>query len=124
MNEKKNLILIIEDDPILGEVFNELLITFGFGCRHARYAKDGIEFFKNNYQQIIGVILDVKIPHSSCKDIFQKLQKIDKDVNVLLTTGYGHTKEVNEILALGAKGLLRKPFRMDVLFNYIRETFV
>ena len=95
---------------MLGEVFNELLTTYGVESRHDRYVTEGLEFFKKNYERIAGVILDVKIPHSKCKDVLLELKKIDKEVKVLLTTGYGHTKEVDELLGLGAKSRF-KPFQ-------------
>jgi DNA-binding response OmpR family regulator len=55
------------------------------------------------------------------REAFIEMKKIDDSVKVLVSTGYGSNEEAQEILDLGAKDLLTKPFRMKELINKIKN---
>jgi two-component system cell cycle sensor histidine kinase/response regulator CckA len=46
---------------------------------------------------------------------------IDKDVRVLLSSGYSINGEAKTILELGCKGFIQKPFRIEELSKKIRD---
>ena len=46
---------------------------------------------------------------------FLEMREIDADVRVLLVTGYALNEEAQEILDLGARGFLAKPFGLAEL---------
>jgi DNA-binding NarL/FixJ family response regulator len=50
-----------------------------------------------------------------------QLQEIDPKVRVLFSTGYSQNEKVNEILALGVKGFIQKPYQLRDLLAKVRE---
>ena len=67
------------------------------------------------------VILDMNMPNMNGKEIFIKMKEIDPNVKVLLSSGYGHNEAVQEIINLGAKDLLPKPYKMNDLGEKLEE---
>jgi two-component system, cell cycle sensor histidine kinase and response regulator CckA len=49
------------------------------------------------------------------------LKKIDPKVRVLLVSGYSLNKQIEELIGLGCKGYIQKPFDIVQLSQKIRE---
>ena len=65
----------------------------------------------------------MKMPNMGGKETFLKLKEINPDVITVLSTGYGRNEESQEILNLGAKCLLKKPYVLDDLATKL-ETYM
>jgi len=52
---------------------------------------------------------------------FLQLQQIDPKVRVLFSTGYSQNETVNEILALGVRGFIQKPYHVSSLLAKVRD---
>ena len=61
------------------------------------------------------------MPEMNGKETLIKLMEIDKNVSVLLSSGYSINGEAQTILDLGCKGFIQKPFRPEELSQKIRE---
>lgn len=118
---KKKTILVIEDEEILRSMLQNILESHKFNVLTAENGKLGLDVFKANKNIISCVILDMKMPVMSGKDTFIELKKIDPSVKVLISTGYGNNEEAQEILDLGAKELLTKPYQMKDLINKLKN---
>jgi PAS domain S-box-containing protein len=114
-------ILIVEDEDILRTMLENILKNFRFSVFTAQNGKEGVEVFKNNKDKISAVILDMKMPVMNGKEAFLEMKKIDESVKVLISTGYGSNEEAQEILDLGAKELLTKPYHMKELVDKLKK---
>jgi DNA-binding NarL/FixJ family response regulator len=54
-------------------------------------------------------------------ETFQILQKIQPDLRVLIQSGLTKKEEIYEILTLGARGFLQKPYSLYELSHKIDE---
>ena len=72
-----------------------------------------MEIYEERRTAIDLVILDVVMPGMGGGETFDRLQSIDPDVRVLLTSGYGFNKKAEEIVARGCLGFISKPY--DIL---------
>lgn len=61
------------------------------------------------------------IPDMGGGVIYNKLQEINPDVKVLLSSGYNIDGQATEILKRGSNGFIQKPFSMIELSQKIRE---
>ncbi|MGM0418573.1 MAG: PAS domain S-box protein [Thermodesulfobacteriota bacterium] len=125
-NENKtedNYVLIVEDEKILNEMLETILTQYGYKVLTASNGKEGVEIFKENYSYISAVILDLKMPEMNGKEAFLEMKKTDKNLRVLVSTGYGSNEEAQELIDMGAMGLLSKPFHMKELKEKIEEIF-
>jgi two-component system, cell cycle sensor histidine kinase and response regulator CckA len=75
----------------------------------------------NSINSILFVILDMIMPEMSGKETLIKLMELDKNVRVLLSSGYSIDGEAKTILDLGCTGFIQKPFRIEELSQKIRE---
>ncbi len=95
-------ILLIEDDPFLGEMYAAKFSQSGFKIEIAIDGKKGMERIKTSRPDL--VLLDIVLPKI---DGFEILKKIKKDprtkkIPVVLLTNLGQKNEVEKGLALGA----------------------
>lgn len=121
IDSNEQTILIIEDEEVLRTMLENILKNFNFNVLKAENGRDGVEVFQKNKDEIAVVILDMKMPVMNGREAFIEMKKIDDSVKVLVSTGYGSNEEAQEILDLGAKDLLTKPFRMKELINKIKN---
>ena len=79
----------------------------------------GVEIFRQRHRELIGVVLDLKMPRKGGRDTFLEMRAIDPTVPVLLCSGYGENEEAQGLISLGARGLLSKPYRIGELSEHL-----
>ncbi len=114
-------ILIADDEENVRIVMKRMLEKCGYDVLLAKEGVECIKMFNKNPGSISLVILDMSMPKLSGKDTFIELKKIKPDVRVLISSGYKNDKRVLDTLALGAAGVINKPFSMIEITNKVRE---
>jgi|WetSurMetagenome_2_1015567.scaffolds.fasta_scaffold37398_2 CheY-like chemotaxis protein len=114
-------ILIVDDEPINIEALEELLEELGYKALTAQGGAKAIEVYKQHPTEIDLVILDMIMPEMNGKETLTKLMEIDKDVSVLLSSGFSINGEAKAILDLGCRGFIQKPFKPEELTRKIRD---
>lgn len=112
-------ILMVDDERVNIEAMKEILETLGYKVLTAQNGKKAIKLYREHSNSIRLVILDMIMPGMNGKETLEKLMEIDESVRVLMSSGSGINGEDN-ILDLGCKGFIRKPFRADELSRKIR----
>jgi CheY-like chemotaxis protein len=67
------------------------------------------------------VILDLMMPREDTATTFQRLRQRRPNMPVLLCTGMPQGHPVPQLLEEGAKGVIRKPFRMNELWYAVND---
>ncbi|WP_306599209.1 PAS domain-containing hybrid sensor histidine kinase/response regulator [Geothrix sp. 21YS21S-2] len=116
----KGTILIVDDEPVIMTLMVEALQRLGYTTLSAWDGEEGADLFARTHADLSAVILDLKMPRLGGTGCFRRMQAVDPGVPVLICTGYGDNEEVQDLLRLGAKGLLKKPFRVAELAGWIR----
>jgi two-component system, cell cycle sensor histidine kinase and response regulator CckA len=114
-------ILVVDDEKVNIEMIKELLEKLGYKVLKAQSGKKAIELYRKHSKDIQLVMLDMIMPEMNGKETFIKLIEIDKNVCVLLASGYSINGEAKTIIDLGCKGFIQKPFRIEELSQKIRE---
>ena len=83
--------------------------------------KEAIEVYKKHSDDIDLVLLDMVMPNISGGKTYDHMKKINPNVKVLLTSGYGIDGQATEILERGCNGFIQKPFTMKDLSTKIKE---
>ncbi|MCP4050111.1 MAG: response regulator, partial [bacterium] len=115
-NEK---ILLIDDEDLVREICSEYLEELGYHNICVASGKEGIEAYKLDSENIDMVIIDLVMPDMSGQETFEALKKINKDVKVLLSSGYS-LKE-NAAKVLDQADFIQKPFNMIQLSKKLKE---
>jgi two-component system, cell cycle sensor histidine kinase and response regulator CckA len=119
MGSRSRCILLVDDEEVVLDVGTMMLEKIGYQVLGARNSAEAVEIFKQN--EIDLVLLDLKLPDESGAETFKKITAIDPDARVILSTGYNETQEVFELINLGCRGMLQKPFSLERLFEKVAE---
>ncbi len=114
-------VLVIDDEEAIRHVASDILGSYGYRVRLAADGEEGVAVYRSQARQIDLVILDMVMPRQGGRETLLKLQEINPQVRVLFSTGYSQNEKVNEILALGVKGFIQKPYQVRSLLAKIRE---
>lgn len=113
-------ILVVDDDLGIRESIEMALEGFGYKVILGCDGKEGLTLFKENYDKIDVVVLDMIMPIMSGKELLRDMLKIDPQVKVIIASG--HTEEkYNDTIIKSAKNYLNKPFELNELENAIRQ---
>jgi len=121
VSKGKETILLVDDEDMIIDVGQEILKALGYKVLLARSGKEAIELYKANKDKIDMVILDMIMPDMGGGDTYERMKKINPDINTLLSSGYIINGQVDEILEVGCNGFIQKPFNMRQLSQKIRE---
>jgi two-component system response regulator AtoC len=107
----KPRIMIIEDDEIMRVTVEDSLKADGYETSAFDNGTEGIRSLEKN--EFALVITDVRLPDMSGIDVLRVIKEINKDIPVLVMTGFGAIKDAVEAMKLGAFDYLTKPFSLE-----------
>lgn len=118
---EKGTILIIDDEPSVVELVNDVLNDNAFTVLQARNPLEGIELFRNHWQDISLVILDYAMPDLNGRQTFQQLVQINDTVPVLLSSGYSEEHTMELFGTVQPAGFFQKPYTAARLLEKVRS---
>ncbi len=121
MPEGTEQILLIDDDPMLATLGEQMLTAMGYQVTMMTDSMNALKLFTANPDNFDLVITDQTMPELSGKDLIQKLKKIKIDIPTILYTGFSN--QIDEELAkeLGISAFLMKPLNMSTLSQTVRS---
>lgn len=111
MNRKK--LLIVEDNPNLGQILKEYLQLKGFDTILCTDGKIGLETYKK--EDFDFCIFDVMMPKMDGFTLARKIRLADKNIPIIFLTAKSMKEDTIEGLKIGADDYLTKPFSMEEL---------
>lgn len=107
------LVLIVEDDVALREVFREALESNGYSTCIASNGVEGLERFEERVPNLI--LLDLIMPRMDGWEALERLRRVS-DCPVIIVTAKGTAEDIiRGLLESGADDYLVKPFGIDEL---------
>ena len=67
------------------------------------------------------IIVDMVMPSMTGKELFLKLREIKPHLKLVISSGYQMNENNAELLQMGIKGFINKPFSMDILATKLHE---
>ncbi|MCL2144685.1 MAG: response regulator [Endomicrobia bacterium] len=113
-------ILIIDDEPFLREMLNDILNLAGYDVITAVNGKDGLNKIFSESPDI--VLLDCSMPEMDGYEVLTQLRKEPKFMNlpvIMLTAISGESEEIKGF-SLGLDDYITKPFKSAVLLARVR----
>ena len=117
-------ILLIDDEEMIIKVGEELLQELGYDVLAARSGQEAIELYEKNAHKIDLVIMDMIMPGMGGGETFDRLKRINRDIKVLLSSGYSINGQASKILERGCDGFIQKPFNLSQLSDKIRGIII
>ncbi|KAA9300336.1 MULTISPECIES: response regulator transcription factor [Aerococcus] len=103
-------LLLVEDDPIIGQEIIDFLSPYGFDVDWARSFKEGQARSSGAYDL---AILDLNLPDGEGFDLLELF--LANKIQVMITTVVDDVDFIAEALDCGASDYLTKPFHLKIL---------
>jgi CheY-like chemotaxis protein len=115
-------ILLVDDEKNILNLCEKMLKHLGYKTVKCQSGIKALEYYSQNFNEIILVILDMTMPEMSGGETFDKIKQINPEAVVLLSSGYAVDGEAQEILNRGCSGFIQKPFTISELSRKISDT--
>lgn len=115
------LVLVIDDDTMVRKVVASSLGSLGYKTVEASSGADAIAIYRERHAEIRAVVLDMIMPGMPCKQTYLGLRGVKVEVPVLLMSGHAHNEQVQELLDLGVRSFVTKPYSIATLAQAMVE---
>ena len=123
----RETILVLDDDPLVGELTQRSLEHFGYRVFSALNGPDGILLFQSlledrNGGEISLVISDMNMPLMRGMDIVRAFRRMERPPRILAVSGLFEAQVRRELEALPSVTCLQKPYSPAELVRHVRAS--
>ncbi len=118
----RELVLIVDDEPEIGEFASTILAEEGYKVIIARDGFEALKIFQQIHREIGLIILDFFLPVMDGDAVFEELKAINPGVDVVLSSGFAEQNKIGAMLAQGLRGFIPKPYTREKLLEQVRST--
>ena len=113
-------ILIVDDEPELRDIARQMLQSFGYSTDAVSSGEEAVEFIKQNPTDllIIDMLMD---PGINGRETYEKILEISPEQKAVIASGFSENTDVREVLRIGAKAFLKKPYSMQQLGEAVKK---
>jgi PAS domain S-box-containing protein len=118
-------VLVVDDEPQFREVVRSMLESSGYRVTLAAHGEEAISIYeeaKRLGEEFDLIILDLAMPKMSGEAYLERLLEMDPHSKVLIATGFGEEHLRSDAIRLKAKGILFKPFDLNLLLREVHHT--
>lgn len=119
MNKKKKTVLIVDDEEMILDIEDLMLQRSGYNTLKASNSAEACRVYDDEKDNIDLVVLDVIMPDENGTTTYRRLKRINPDIRVLISTGWGSDRNIEEILSDRHNGFIQKPFKFKEFINKI-----
>ena len=120
MSREPVRILFVDDDAVTCRIMKRNCDNSHYTCTVFQDAASCLESFR--YASADIVVTDLRMPGMNGFELLTELRSIDKDVPVVVMTGYSSVDNAVEAMKRGASDFIKKPFEFDELRLMIERT--
>jgi len=110
-------ILIVDDDSIIRQLFTQSLEGLGYKLTTSANGVEALEFVTKKRFDLI--FLDLLMPGIDGAELFGRIRQIDKQIPVVIITGYPDSEVMKRAIAYGPFMVMDKPFTVDDILDAI-----
>ncbi|GMR00401.1 MAG: hypothetical protein BMS9Abin18_1248 [Zetaproteobacteria bacterium] len=114
-------VLVVDDEKTIRETAAMMLRDMGFDTLTAEDGEQGVEVYRKHQNKIVAVLLDMTMPKLDGKGCFREIRRINKDVRVVLSSGYNEQDTTNRFAGQGLAGFIQKPYAPEALRAIMKE---
>jgi PAS domain S-box-containing protein len=108
-------ILVIDDEPEIAELLEEILAAEGHTVNTAVNGSDGVKLAALSEYDL--VITDLGMPDLSGWEVARRIRGRSPELPVVLVTGWGATLDADDVREAGIAEVVHKPFEIDEILR-------
>ena len=113
--------LVVDDEALIRWSVAETLAAHDIAAEQAGDAATALDVIAQAAEPFAIVVLDLRLPDMKDLTLLRKVRQLLPDAYVLLMTAFGTPEIMAEATALGAHGVLNKPFALEELSRLLSE---
>jgi PAS domain S-box-containing protein len=114
-------ILLVEDMELVRDLGVTILEKFGYTVLSAGDGQEALDVYEKEQGNISLVILDILMPRMDGKECLEQLLRINPSVKVIISSGVGQEDLIQDVVKIGAKGAVNKPYGMRQILGMVRQ---
>jgi two-component system, cell cycle sensor histidine kinase and response regulator CckA len=114
-------VLVVEDEEVLRLAISKALRIKGFTVMEAEDGSIAMHIIRTLKDDIDVILLDVTLPGTSSKVVFEEAQHTRASMKIVLTSAYDRKTVEDLFTGLRVSRFIRKPFQLDDLVGILRE---
>lgn len=115
------IVLFVDDEEINRETGSDLLEYLGYKVLIASNGTEALDIYKNKYNSIDIVLLDMVMPYMNGFETYIAMKKINTNCKAIIATGYSEFINGQELLDNGISTILNKPYNLEELKQVITD---
>ena len=112
-------ILVIDDAPAVVQLIKGGLEMHGHNVTTAQSGPEALEIFTRKRFNLI--FLDLVMPGLDGSELFKRIREVDKDVPVVIVTGYPDSEVMARAMEYGPFLVIKKPFVINDILEAVRS---
>jgi PAS domain S-box-containing protein len=114
-------VLLVDDEEAVRTVGTWMLERSGFQVLTAADGNEALGVYRQHADAIVCVLLDLTMPGLSGEETFAELCRVNRDVRVVLSSGYDAEEIARRFEGHGPADFIQKPYTMEALRNTLRR---
>ena len=116
----KGSVLVVDDEEVVRTTAKAALERHGYSVVLAENGRIAIDIYKKRAPEFAAVILDMIMPEISGEETYRFLRTINRDVPIIISSGYRESEVLRHFGATGVAGFLQKPYTSVKLAQMMR----
>ena len=106
-------VLVVDDDPVVGESFNRILSQKGYVVINAQNGQEALNKLQDGEYDV--VFTDIKMPGMDGLELAERVKSKRPWTPVVIVTGYGTTANEQRAKEAGVSAFLHKPLSPEMI---------
>jgi CheY-like chemotaxis protein len=118
---KGEAILVVDDEKEIRNLAKRILESNGYKVMTASNGEEALKVFGESSKEISLLIMDMIMPNTDSNEVYAEMKRIKNDVKALISTGNLHNEKIEQLISMGALGVIHKPYSMNKLLSCVRN---
>jgi PAS domain S-box-containing protein len=114
----QELILVVDDEPLLREIAEQTLVAFGYRVVTASNGQEAVQCYEERKDEIALVLTDMMMPVMDGSTAIKAMIKINPEVKIVAASGRTSASEVG---SPAIRAFLSKPYTTQLLLKTVYE---
>ncbi|MGB3221629.1 MAG: response regulator [Desulforhopalus sp.] len=116
--ELPSKVLFVDDEREFVQTVSQRLISRDVGTYGVYDGQEALELIAEDQPEVM--VLDLKMPGIHGVEVLRKTKELAPEIEVIILTGHGTTKDMDECMQLGAFAYMNKPVNIEELSATIK----
>ena len=118
---KDETILFADDEAVIRNLGKQFLEKLGYRIVLAEDSEEAVKLYKENRKDVDALVLDMTMPKLSGRQMMYQIFDLNPKAKIIITSGYTSEGTPEELLRMGAKKFLQKPYTIIPLARTLRS---